>query len=147
MEDKRQIYQALLKETDQLISKVEKYDGELATEIRVILRMMQRYIPQNDLNPETERKISESISKVAEAKLIRPSQLIRKVFKENPYTEYSPGQLRDILKEVKKRGELVIRGKNLLVTTHTVIRMLRKNNFIERIEKSDGIPVYRKKQN
>lgn len=144
MEEKRQIYQALLGETEQLIAKVEKYDGELATELRIVLRMMQRYIPQNGLSHQADKNLSNSINTVSESKMVKPSQVFRKVFKENPYKEYSPAQLRDILKEVKKRGELIIRSNNLLVTTHTILRILTKKKFIEKIPKSDGIPVYKK---
>lgn len=144
MDDKKQVYQALLEETDQLITKVEKYDGELATELKIVLRMMQRYIPQNELQSQTDSNISESISKVAESKMVKPSQVFRKVFKDNPKKEYSPRELRDILTEVKKRGELITRSKDLLVTTHTILRILTKKKFIEKIPKSDGIPVYKK---
>lgn len=144
MDDKKQVYQALLEEADQLTTRVAKYDGVLATELKIVLRMMQRYIPQNGVDSQTNKNISESITKVEESKLVKPSQVLRRIFKENPDKEYSPAQLRDILSEVKRRGELIMRSKNLLVTTHTILRILTKKKFIRKIDKSDGTPVYQK---
>ena len=118
-----------------MLAKVGQYDKELAVELRILLRMIERYVPKIG---DTELPISKDES----TDLIKPTPVIKKVFRENPDKQFSPGELRDMLKRLRQQKRLIVKSKDLLVTTHTVVRALLKQEFVIKIDKPDGIPVY-----
>lgn len=67
-----------------------------------------------------------------------------KLFFEAGYIKKCAEQ-RDYLVKLKKNGQLIHTGKNILVTTHVVLRRLVKQNFLEQIKENGSDPVYKLK--
>ena len=79
-------------------------------------------------------------------KTLKPTRIIRKVFDENPDRTFSPPEIRDLIQDYIDKGLTVVKGKKLLVTAHTIIRVLMKQGFIERIQEDENTdPVYKRK--
>ncbi len=75
-----------------------------------------------------------------------PTKAIKQMFDNNPQINFIPIVLRDKLLKLKEEGKLKSESKDLLSTTHSVLKHLVKINYIEKDE-SKEIPTYRRKIN
>ena len=144
MTELKERYKALVGIRDDILSKLQKQVPELASQLEVILGLIDEYTPINRSENAQPVKVDEGQQRLF--KKIKPVQAVKKLFKENPDKKFTPPELRDCLKELKERGGLQHKGKNILTTTHTTLRLLQDQNYIERIVEGVSDPVYKLKQ-
>ena len=137
-------HKALIGIKDDIISKLQKQVPELASQLKVILGLIDEYTPVNGNEVVQPVKVDDRQQNIFTK--IKPVQAVKKLFKENPDKKFTPPELRDSLKELKERGGLQHKGKNILTTTHTTLRVLQDQNYIERIVEGESDPVYKLKQ-
>ena len=138
----------LIQERDDIIKRFEKYDFELAAELRVLLRMLSKH-SQTPNHPITQEQIEDEFpfsdgNIQLTNKMIKPVAALRRVFSQFPDREFIPAELNRVLEDYHSRKELVFRSNNIPRTTHTSLRVMLKSGFIVKIEKPNGIPAYKK---
>lgn len=153
MENKTEIRSALLTVRDKLIGEFEHYDIKLTSQLRSIIELIDAYTPKSDIEKKDKQSdLFEEKNLVFEKpttnrRKLKAVQAAKKLFIENPNREVSPPDLRDLLKELRESGELANKGKNLLVTSHTAIRVLLKQKFVEKIQENpEDDPTYKLKK-
>ncbi len=153
MENKTEIRSALLTVRDKLIGEFEHYDMKLTSQLRSIIELIDAYTPKSDIEKKDKQSDLFEEKKLAFEKpttnrrKLKAVQAAKKLFVENPNQEVSPPDLRDLLKELRESGELANKGKNLLVTSHTAIRVLLKQKFVEKIQENpEDDPTYKLKK-
>jgi len=122
----------------------DKIESSLALKLLAVLTLLDESSPAPLVRKQviTEKLLADNIVDESEQKL-KPVQAVRKLFNENPNKIFSPPGIRDHLKKLKEGHELEHRGKSLLITAHTTLRVLLKQKEIEFIKKGQQDPVYR----
>ena len=131
MTETKERHRALIGIRDDIISKLQKQAPELASQLNVILGLIDEYTPVN--GNEVVQPVKADDRQQIIFKLLRPVQVVKKLFKDNPDKIFTPPELRDQLQHLKNSGGLIHRGKNMLTTTHTTLRLLQEQNYIELI--------------
>jgi hypothetical protein len=149
MENKAEVIRALYKVRDDIISKLEQVAPQLINQFKSVLQLIDDYsqepkiiIEKGTQAPITKIVVDESIS-VPIDKALKPVQALKKVFINYPDRIFTPPELRDFLLKLKSEGNLYHQGKNILVTTHTAIRLLKTQGFIEAVVEAGADPKYR----
>lgn len=156
MNDKNH-YNNLVQERDRVLAELAIRNPELSGELKVILRLMEKFNTSDDVTI-TKENISATPSKlqvVGEVDIekinkvvVKPTRLIKMVFAENPDKTFSPPEIRDWILKFVAEGLTVVKGKRILTTAHTIIIGLLKQNYIEKIVEYEGAdPEYKLKQN
>jgi len=151
MNSTKEEYEVLIKIRKDLISKIKKRNIPEASQLESILELIDEYSPYKS-NGDTQIILKDE-NPVEKSNLnrsdipLKPSFALKNLFKSNPDKSFSPPELRNFLKELKDKGKLNHRGKDLLGTTHTTIKVLIEHNIIEKIKPTpESDPVYKLKK-
>ena len=95
------------------------------------------------LKTGTQTKIKLEVS-LPENRKMTPNEAIKKLFNDYPNNNWSPKELTNKLIKLKEEGKLNSQSKDLLWGVHTVLRALKKQNFIKESNSNGRIKTYRK---
>lgn len=129
---------SFIKEQFKSIGKrIEQKDPSLAGEIRLLSKLFDEIRLSETINKAEERQITGNKAHKTKAGTQKPVQIFKELFSNSPDKQFDPAELRDVLKEKQSRNELLTNSNDLLSLTHTVLRVLSKSRYIEKIQHAD----------
>jgi len=145
MDNRHLIYEELVREEDNIVQKmiqeISKYNPELYLEWKILQKLKTKYSPSGKAeNTKAEEELFPSVTKVQGT-----TQVVRKLFRENPATEYSPPEVRDYLKPLIEKGIITSKSRNILNIAHRALRSLTKQGFVDKIKRGGVDAVYKLK--
>lgn len=156
--DDKQYYTDLAQERDRILDELAKENPHLSGELKVVLRLMDKFNKNNisgTLKNTVETKESSFVlpsekpvgHSIKVKRIVKPTQLIKKVFAENPNKTFSPPEIRDLILKFIEDGLTYVKGRKLLVTSHTILKGLVNQNYIDKIIENEGAdPTYKLRQ-
>ena len=136
-------YKSLIGLRDSLLAKLEKNNPKVIRRLITVLDWIEESRLNNTVVVEKKESSNNvDLFAIQPGKQLKPVEAAEKLFRNNPDDELTPPQLRNYLKQLKEHGELNHKGKNMLTTAHTVLKVLVKKGFVEKIQRENEDPVY-----
>lgn len=131
------ILTGLLKEKDTIRMQIAGLEADLEAVDRLLNRFSR--------NQQIEMPISTKPLQ-PQPNALGLTEAVKDCFERYPNKQWSPAELRDRLKEMKRRGELKSEAKDFLPTIHVIIKKLINDDFVKLArEQSDPVRKWYKK--
>jgi len=130
------------------LNKLVETSEMLVEEMQLISELLDRVLDPININKDipTKRKLQMVAGlplNIFDGGPFTVVEALKKVFESNPRTLFEPVSLKNILGLFKERNMLKTEAENLLWITHSGLKTLLRENYIEKVQ--NGKPKYRKK--
>lgn len=105
----------------------------LRDDLEAVNRLLKRF----SKNQQAELPIS---TQLPQLNVLGLTEAVKQFFENFPDKEWAPAELRDRLKEMRRRGELKSGAKDFLPTIHMIIRKLIEKDFIYKVKEQTNPP-------
>ena len=117
--DKNSILKDLRKEKDTIRGQIATLEADLGA----VDRLLKRFSSNHQI------EIS-NLTQLPQLNVLGLTGAVTQFFENYPNKEWAPAELRDRLKEMKRRGELNSKAKDFLPTIHMIIKKLIDDEFV-----------------